>query len=178
MFCSLSLLFSDVVVAFLSSLFCLYRGLVNVIDDKSMHSITDHGNLMAYRLTIDYSSIINNNQWLINWLTIDYSLISLMLSIYYIWAYIVPKMERQPRSWEKTLRTRWLGKQKAAHLVESSVIIREFTKPSQRLRGHRRLKNEFIIYFIYECRDTLSHVLFLSLSRRYPEHSDDFEIKI
>ena len=34
-------------------------------------------NFVAYRLVIDYSFIIGNNQWLINWLSIDYPLIIL-----------------------------------------------------------------------------------------------------
>ena len=33
-------------------------------------------NFVAYRLVIDYSLIIGNNQWLINWLPIDYLLIT------------------------------------------------------------------------------------------------------
>ena len=41
---------------------------------------------VAYRLVIDYSLIIGNCQWLIDWLPIDYSLISLMSSISYVWS--------------------------------------------------------------------------------------------
>ena len=33
-------------------------------------------NFVAYRLVIDYSLIIGNNQWLINWLPINYLLIT------------------------------------------------------------------------------------------------------
>ena len=33
-------------------------------------------NFVAHRLVIDYSLIIGNNQWLINWLPIDYLLIT------------------------------------------------------------------------------------------------------
>ena len=33
-------------------------------------------NFVAYQLVIDYSLIIGNNQWLINWLPIDYLLIT------------------------------------------------------------------------------------------------------
>ena len=33
-------------------------------------------NFVAYRLVIDYSLIISNNQWLINWLPIDHLLIT------------------------------------------------------------------------------------------------------
>ena len=44
---------------------------------------TEH--FVAYRLLIDYPLIIGNNQWLINWLPIDYTLISLMLLMRFAW---------------------------------------------------------------------------------------------
>ena len=48
-------------------------------------------NFVAYRLVIDYSLIIGNNQWLINWLPIDYWWISLMSSISYVWCEAAPR---------------------------------------------------------------------------------------
>ena len=72
--------------------------------------------------------------------------------------------------------------EKVYRLGGLELIIREFTKPQRRRRGQRRLKNEFILYFTYESRDTLNSLtLFITvetLAKINPEHSDKFDIKI
>ena len=74
---------------------------------------------VAYRLVIDYSLIIGNNQWLINWLPIDY----LLITHWFHWCHrlVMSGLIQQERSLSTWSLFQWTVKGTQLCLVSASL---------------------------------------------------------